>query len=123
MPFLCIAMNCLRSLPSLLLSLALIGGLGACTAPVAHVRVVFQVDDGGQCRMNGQAVPCPQAGADAIGRWAVDQIHAVLLPSPHAPQAAVQALDESLREAHIAHVQFGDPSTFKYDPNEHGFHI
>lgn len=97
--------------------------LGACTAPSPHVRVVFQVDDAGHCQMNGQALACDHAGAEASSHWLVAQIHAVLLPSPHAPQPAVQALDDSLRAAHVAHVQFGDPSTFKYDPHENGFHI
>lgn len=106
-------------------------GLGACMAPPSpppsppssHVRVDFQVDDSGRCRMNGQVLPCAGAGLAASRQWRVDQVHAVLLPAAHAPRTAVQALGESLREAHVAHVQYGDPQTFRYDTRENGFHL
>jgi hypothetical protein len=44
----------------------------------------------------------------------------VLLIAAHAPQASVLATRSSLQAAHIGHVQYGDPATFKFDHSEPG---
>lgn len=97
--------------------------LAACQAPTTRERVTFSVDATGQCRMEKQSIPCSQAGHFALGHWQPDQLNAVLLISETAPRSDVEALRTSLQEAHVMHIQYGDPKSFKYDSSETGFHV
>jgi len=103
----------LRSLlPVLCLGLA----LSACAPRVARVRVDFHVLADGSCTVNAQPVACAEAGpvvAAALG--GAEDINAVLMVSPQAPQAPFQALRASLLKAHIGHMQYGDASHMSFE--------
>lgn len=97
--------------------------LSACQATAARERVTFSIDSTGQCLMDSQSIPCEQAGQLALHHWRADQLNAVLLISEQAPRDDVEALRTSLQEAHVMHIQYGDPKGFKYDNSETGFHV
>ena len=99
-------------LPVLCLGLA----LSACAPRVVRQRVDFHVLADGSCTVNTQAVACQDAGPVAAATLGgADDINAVLMISPQAPQAPFQALRASLQKAHIGHVQYGDATHMNFE--------
>lgn len=106
--------------PALSLALTLSAALAACTAPTARQKVEIQVLDDGQCAAQHQSLPCGEIGRWAAARYTPGGVSAVLLISPHAPHDSVLATRSSLQAAHIGHVQYGDPASFRFDRSEPG---
>jgi hypothetical protein len=93
-------------------TLAIALGLSACQpAAIPRQRLDIHVLADGRCTLAGQPAPCEQAGRLATAQRPAAQLSIVLFLAPEAPAAAVQAVNADLREQHIIHVQYGDPST------------
>lgn len=100
---------------ALLLTLALLaGGLAGCTPPQARVRVDIAMREGGRCVVEDERVGCDRAGTVAVAHHPGQAISAVVLVDPQVAHASRATLIESLRQARVDHVQFGDPALLQY---------
>ncbi|MEY8879470.1 MAG: hypothetical protein AB9M60_23365 [Leptothrix sp. (in: b-proteobacteria)] len=97
-------------------ALALIVAVGSCACTPARVRqrVDFHVQADGSCLIGAQPVACSEAAPQAAARYTADGVNAVLFVDPAAPHASTLAMRAGLLDAHISHVQFGDPAHQQY---------
>jgi hypothetical protein len=102
----------MKSLHALALIVAVV--CSACTPARVRQRVDFHVQADGSCLMNAQPVSCREAAAQAAARYTANGVSAVLFVDAGAPHASALAMREGLLEAHISHVQFGDPAHQQY---------
>jgi len=90
-------------------------GVAACTPQTPHLRVDVRIDAQGRCQVEGEALDCRHAGKAMLAKHPGQAINAVILAGPNADPQGKEAVVASLAEAHITHLQFGDPATMEFE--------